>query len=154
MHLKTAQGIFIAHHVASLTLSTSVPLLMPPSMRRGTLVPIALRTDATMSNGAGLWSNCLPPWLDSTMPSTPASTALRASLGLSTPCTTHSHPSSCLTTPQWINNTSELFVHQQSRARLQSHVLSAKMLDCTSFAQMDQACHLHTCHRVCIYKRQ
>ena len=77
-----------------LTLSTSVPRLMPPSMRRGTLLPTARLTEATISSGAGLWSNCRPPWFDSTMPSTPASTALLASLGLSTPCKVH-NSSSC-----------------------------------------------------------
>lgn len=46
--------LYCVTKLLTLTLSTSVPLRIPPSMSKGTLWPMALRTEAIMSRGAGL----------------------------------------------------------------------------------------------------
>ena len=57
-------------------LSTSLPRRMPLSIITGTPGQAFTMAGSTRS-GAIAPSSCRPPWLDTTMPSTPASTALR-----------------------------------------------------------------------------
>ena len=56
-------------------MNTSAPVRMPLSKSSGGPGPTAARTASSASSAAIAWSTCRPPWLDTMMPSTPASTA-------------------------------------------------------------------------------
>ena len=60
-------------------LTMSLPRRTPPSQMISMRPPTASATGATRSTVAGAESSWRPPWLDSAMPSTPASTASTAS---------------------------------------------------------------------------
>lgn len=64
----------------------SVPLRTPPSISTGTLLPTAAAMAGSASSVAGAVSSWRPPWLLTTMPSAPASSALTASPAERTPC--------------------------------------------------------------------
>mmetsp|Transcript_6801 Transcript_6801/g.18267 ORF Transcript_6801/g.18267 Transcript_6801/m.18267 type:complete len:231 (-) Transcript_6801:493-1185(-) len=66
-------------------LSTSVPRRMPPSMKTGTRLLTAFTIAGRTSSAEGAKSNCLPPWFDTAMPSTPASKAICTSSAASRP---------------------------------------------------------------------
>lgn len=68
-----------------LTLSTSVPRLIPPSTKTGTRPPTALTTPGRASAVDIHVSSWRPPWFEQTIPWTPALTASSASSGETTP---------------------------------------------------------------------
>src|SRR6266568_1587795 len=66
-------------------LNTSAPVRTPESSSTGTRPPTASTTAGSASSVAIAPSTCRPPWFDTTSPSTPASSARRASSGWSMP---------------------------------------------------------------------
>ena len=60
---------------------------MPLSMRTVASPPTASRTSTSASSEATAPSTCRPPWFETTIPSTPCSSAIRASSAVSTPLT-------------------------------------------------------------------
>ncbi len=67
---------------------------MPPSTSTSTRSPTASAISGSARTVDGTESSWRPPWLETTMPSTPASTARRASSASSTPLTTR-RPAQC-----------------------------------------------------------
>ena len=65
--------------------TTSLPRRMPPSSTTSTWLPTASAMPGSERIGAGVVSRLLPPWLDTEMAATPASTARRASSTRPTP---------------------------------------------------------------------
>mmetsp|Transcript_3713 Transcript_3713/g.7742 ORF Transcript_3713/g.7742 Transcript_3713/m.7742 type:complete len:216 (-) Transcript_3713:690-1337(-) len=68
-------------------LTTSDPLLTPPSIRTGTRPPTAVTTSGRASIAPRHPSRARPPWFDTITPSTPAFTAHRASSAVIMPLT-------------------------------------------------------------------
>ena len=77
------------HEVApsASALTMSPPRRTPPSQTMSRSPPTASATGATRSTIPGAESSWRPPWLDSTMPSSPPSRAITASATLWTPLT-------------------------------------------------------------------
>ena len=74
--------------------TTSSPMRTPPSASTSTSPPTASTIAGSARAVEGTESSWRPPWLETTIPSTPDSTARRASVGSSTPFTI-SLPSQC-----------------------------------------------------------
>ncbi len=74
--------------------TTSRPERTPPSTRTSTSPRTAAAIPGSARTVEGTESSCRPPWLETTIPSTPAAAARRASSGSSTPLTS-SLPSQC-----------------------------------------------------------
>ena len=68
---------------------------MPPSSSTSIWSPTASATGFTIRIVAGVPSRLLPPWLDTEIAVTPASTARRASSTRHTPLSMNGPPSSC-----------------------------------------------------------
>ena len=66
----------------------SVPRRTPPSNSTGSAPPTASTTSGSASRLATAPSSCRPPWLDTTIPSTPCSTARVASSAVRMPLST------------------------------------------------------------------
>ena len=75
-------------------LTTSRPVRTPPSTSTSASPPTASTTSGSARTVEGTESSWRPPWLETTIPSTPASTARRASSASSTPFTIR-RPSQC-----------------------------------------------------------
>src|SRR2546425_4695046 len=69
-------------------LRTSLPRRTPPSISTSILPLTASTTSGRASSVPGAPSSCRPPWLETMMPSTPASTARPASSAVTTPFST------------------------------------------------------------------